>query len=466
MKTISAEQFRKMYGAQAVGQFAQQQTQKPGMLSQEGGGYFGVTNKIGDYAADTITEQFKGGVDQAKQGYEKAKNAKNVGDLFGGSLNLLGGTIAAVTSPITAPLFGKPTSKAIEFIDKNNPINNNPSYQKFATSPAGEATSSGVEALANLNTTAGTIAGFKGGVPKVNEMTSNLKTGVTDIAARGRTAVTDTVSNVKNKVPGMKPTTPADIESSAIRDATPNYETSTPTQKGKLLGRVEEGGVLKGRSVKSNELEIEAGKELSKVPGYDPKATKLSKYQVTKEEIAKRGQALESSLENEKVVVPKREVTSRVQKAVNELPNKSLLLQTSDPVIINYMRVFKNAFKDLPGTLKGVLKLRKTLDDAYENARGKQAFGSDKISALDDVNKVVRDTLYNYLIEKAQNTDVKAGMRSQWNLYRALDELKTAAEKESGSIIGRFKQNNPLINKTAEMGVKAAGFGAGIGIIK
>ena len=169
---------------------------------------------------------------------------------------------------------------------------------------------------------------------------------------------------------------------------------------------------------------------------------------------------------NEKVVVPKREVTSRVQKAVNDLPNKSLLLQSSDPVIKNYMRVFKNAFNELPGTLKGVLKLRKMLDDAYENARGKQAFGSDKISALDDVNKAVRDTLYQYLVDNAKNTNVKASLRSQWNLYRALDILKTAAENESGSVVGRMIQNNPITSKVVEMGVKATGYGAGLGLIK
>ncbi len=255
-------------------------------------------------------------------------------------------------------------------------------------------------------------------------------------------------------------------EKVAIGDATPNYEASTPTQRQKLLGRVQEGGTFKGRTVKPTALETEAGQELSKVPGYDPNSTKLQKYQVAKAEIATRGEALSSSLQNEKIIVPKKEIVSKVRTAINDVPEQSLLLQKSDPVIKNYIRVVNNAVNSVDGNLKGVLDLRKNLDAVYENARGKAAFGSDKIAALDEVHTAARDTLTQYLIDHAAETDVKASLRGQWNLYRALDQLQIAAEKESGSSVGRLIQKYPITSKVVEKGARAVGLGTGISIVK
>lgn len=409
-----------------------------------------VTPKTEPKEEGAISRAFKGGIDQTKEGYNQAREAKNPLELIEGSVKMGAGIINTAFSPLALAI--EPTiGKAVEFV--SDKISDTPAVQKFANSKAGEITSRITEDVANLNTIAGAVAGGM----KVPEAKSV-------IISKTKGAIDSVSDSVKNIIPKPKP--PASPLETAIKDSTPNYETSTPTARGKLLSRVEEGGILKGRTVKPDKLNIEAGTELSKVPGYEPSATKLSKYQVTKAEIAKRGESLESSLKGEKVIVSKKEIISKVQKALDKLPNESLLLQKSDPVIANYMRVFKNALKKQPGNLYGILKLKKILDDAYENARGKQAFGSDKISALDDINKASRDVLTQYLIENAKNTKVKLSLKSQWDLYRALDELKTAAEKESGSSIGRLMQNNPLTTKIVETGVKAAGFGAGIGIIK
>lgn len=253
---------------------------------------------------------------------------------------------------------------------------------------------------------------------------------------------------------------------SAIKDATPDYENSTPTQRQKLVGRVQEGGVLKGRTVKPDKLNIEAGKELSNVPNYDPRATKLQKYQITKAEIAKRGEKLSSDLKKENIIVPKKEIVSKVRNAINQVPEESLLLQKSDPAIKNYLRVLNNAVDQTDGTLEGVLNLRKKLDSVYENARGKNAFGSDKIAALDEVHTAARNELTQFLIDNAVSTDVKASLRSQWNLYRALDELQVAAEQESGSSIGRLMQKYPITTRLIQKAARAVGLGAGIEVVK
>lgn len=282
-------------------------------------------------------------------------------------------------------------------------------------------------------------------------------------------AVTDKVASVASDLKGsLAPKAPTgDLKvASAIQDATPNYETSTTKQRQKLLPRVQEGGTLNGRTVTPTALETEAGTELAKIPGYDPKATKLAKYQLAKKEVTNQATKLETDLGKEKIIVPKKEIVSAVRTAVDAVPEESLLLQKSDPAIRNYMRVVNNAASESEGTLKGVLNLRKKLDAAYENARGSQAFGSDKIAALDEVHKAGRNALTQYLIDKAQKTTVKASLRSQWNLYRALDELQVAAEKEAGSTVGRLMQKHPVMTKAVEMGAKATGLGGAVNLIK
>ena len=238
----------------------------------------------------------------------------------------------------------------------------------------------------------------------------------------------------------------------------------TPKQRGKVLNQVEEGGVFKGRSIKPNKMQIEAGTELSKVKGYNPDATKLEKYKLVKGEVARQGKKLEVDLAKEKVVIPKKEVTAQVKKALSKVSEDSLLLQKSDPAIKNFLRVYNNAIKTVPGTLEGIFKLRKILDKTYKKAKGANAF-SDKIGALDEVNTALRDALTEYVIKNAQNTAVESAMKAQRDLYRALDELTVAAAKESGSKFGRLKQKFPVTSKIVEKAAGGVGLGTGIQLL-
>jgi len=391
-----------------------------------------------------IKNAAKGGWEQMGQAISESEAGRNpleTGVKFGeGAIGAIFSPLAPVMQPVGEGIQATGEKLSSLYSDKfNESMANIPEdvYQKQVTRP--------LETIRGLSTIAGTAAGMaQGQITKANLAKQRLNAP---------------------KQPFVEPIDPQVKLRSAITDATPDYESSTPTGKGKLLDRVQEGGIFKGRTVKSNAMEIEAGTELSKIPGYEPTATKLSKYQAAKSETVVRGKALETALDQEKVVVPKKEVASRVVNAINEVPNKSLLLQSADPIIKNYVRVLKNALMKEPGTLKGVLRLRKLLDDMYENARGKQAFGSDKISALDEINTVARDTLLQYIIEKAKNTAVKQSMRSQWNLFRALDILKTAAEKESGSMVGRMMQKYPLTTKVVKTVGQATGIGGAVNFL-
>lgn len=320
---------------------------------------------------------------------------------------------------------------------------------------------SAIGPLANLITTFATAGEAKAASEVVAPIVKDaLKAG----AQKTSTAIKDTVSDagnaVKNKILGVK--------DKALERVTPDYNASSATVKQKLQAetikdapRINEGGIIKGRTVNATPLEKEAATELRTVPGYSDKLTNLQTENIVRPEIAARGKALTSSIEKENVLVPKKQVLSIVRNAVNEVPENSLLLQKSDPAISNYVRVAKNAAAVNDGTLGGVLKVRKALDTAYANARGKLAYDSDKLSALDEVHTAGRDALTKYLIDNAKNTKVKAALRSQWNLYRALDQIAPKAAREGGSKLQRAVDTakaHPIVT-----GAALVGTGIGIG---
>lgn len=170
MKTISQEQFKKIYGENGLAQF------KP------------VTQKTGIGA--TIKNAFNSGVEQFKSGIQEANQSSDAGKSFGkglaelgeGTLKATSGLATAITSPL-APMF-KPVEKGVNFVvDK---ISNVPAVQNFAQSKAGQTTERVAENVGNLANTVGAVAGIEGGIkglPKVGENLGNafdsIKTNVT-----------------------------------------------------------------------------------------------------------------------------------------------------------------------------------------------------------------------------------------------------------------------------------------------
>lgn len=485
MQTISAQEFQKRYGKEAFNNFTPPKEVQKSLFNKVASG---VVEGIGTAdplaTVKTIGSNAKAGVNKVVEGFKQTQEGANTGDvqkMGRGVLNEAGGAIETAFSPISGVL--QDTAKLPGVSDALSAVKKyiiNPSADKISdikplqdfmrNNPNAD------EVVGNLINIALTVAGGA----KAGEIKSTVggavDTGVT--ALKGATegvaskvgnvvkGAEDLVGNIKEKLPGGAPVTPEIRLNQAIKDATPDYEAASSGQRQKLLSRVEEGGTFNGRTVKPNKLEIEAGAELSKVPNYDPNATKLAKYQLAEKENVSRAQKLDSDIKAEKIIVPKKQVASMVRQSIESLPEESMLLQKSDPAISNYMRVVENGLNKVDGTLQGVLELRKSLDTTYKNARGKAAFGSDKIAALDDIHTAARDTLTQYLIDNAKNVDVKAALRAQWNLYRAMDQLRVAAEKESGSSIGRLMQKFPRATKVVEKGIQAVGLGGTIGLIK
>lgn len=423
--------------------------------------------------ASNVGQDVKGAVSDNALAFKDALAGKK--SAFGAGFQAVGNASKAILSPVTETV-----KQGVQ--DTSGQLADIPTFDKFASSRVGDALAKAnipadkyaawatahPEAAKNLEAL-GNIAALSTSIPAGSEAGALAKTGLDSTADLTKPVIEkagQVVTDVGDQVAAHNA---AKLETQAIKDATPSYskkliqEPGIKAADGSVIPRVQEGGVLKGRLVNPTPLEADAGKALAKVPDYPATGTALEKYQAVQPEIARQGQALSQSLKSEQILRPPEQIVKVVADAVNNVPKESLLLQKSDPVISNYMRVVKNAVAQNDGTLAGELKVRQAMDAAYENARGKLAFGSDKISALDDVHSAARDALNQDIIGRAQSTDVKASLKSQWDLFRASDVLRTKAEAEAGTSLGRFTQRHPLVTnllkKAARTGATAAGVG-------
>jgi hypothetical protein len=321
------------------------------------------------------------------------------------------------------------------------------------------------DALGRIGVNAASGAALAGG----NAAASGASLPKTIGTAAGGAILGGALSGAVEAAPLLKGTITGSTEpySAALKDVTPEYETATPTQKAKLIAqhtaatpRIQEGGLVTGRTAIANETEKASATELAKVPGYSPNATALQKHTLVQAEIGSQADALRTSLRNENILVPPQELSNIVAKAATDVPDESTLIARGDAPLANYLRAAKASVAKAPGTLEGVLDVRQDLDAAYENARGKLAYGSDKIAPLDEIHQQARDALNQYLEDHAQNTQVKAALRSQSLLFRADDVLREKAANEGGSVLDRVKtsvKSHPYVSAGVGGAVTALG---------
>lgn len=425
-------------------------------------------------------DTFKAGFTQTKEGANNPDVGAGAQQIGRGVLNEAAAGLRIFSSPLEAATkiaakipgisqivggVDAATKKIGDFIGQNKHL------QDFVTSnPNAE------EVIGNLIGIGSTIAAGKAGAPdgipatKLGEFADKTLSDV-----KGK--VTDTLSSASDKVKGMVTKDPqveqATLEKSAINDATPSYHKSLigepgikeldangkPT--GKTIPRVSEPdskNPFAMRTVTSTPSEIAAGKELSKIEGYNPKGTSLEKYNSVVDGISKKSNAYRASLDSENVVIPKKEMVSTVKKAVTEASQGSVLLQKTDPIVKNYIRVATNAAEKVDGTLAGMDKLRLALDQAYEDAGGK--YGNNK--GLDQIHRAARNSITKSMAEKAQSTQVKASLKEMENLYKASDVLKDKAQAEGGSKWEQFKKAHPIMTKTGGKIMNAVGIGEAV----
>jgi len=176
----------------------------PMKQQEQSGGYQQYTDKIGEYSENAIKEQFQGGVSQAKEGFNQAREAgQNItSDPFAIPKMIWGGTKLAVgagtaaLSPLAAAF--KPIAQGAEYTgeklaDASEKIQPG-TLRNFAGSKAGQKTSDVIEGISTVNNLVGTVAGFKGGGPRVGNVVKNTMGAVSDTALSATNKVKPTIA--------------------------------------------------------------------------------------------------------------------------------------------------------------------------------------------------------------------------------------------------------------------------------
>lgn len=445
---------------------------------QTGGGFSSTVNKV---AGDTFAPVQEAGTKIAKTASDFANGPQTVGNAAQAGFDVAGEAAKGAVGMVTAPV-----NDAIKAV--SDKASNNSTVQKIAgskpVSSALDALNGASEEVKSMWATleknhpvlaknienSGNIAQFLGlaaGEKPVTDAATKAATMATDAATTAidatksaatkvvdtaKTAVTDAAeaSKVQAAKQAAEQATAkaAETEKAAITDATPSYDKKLVEEghfrdeNGNLTPRIRESEGLptNKRTVNSKPSEIASGKELARVEGYDPKSTNLNKANTVKTDLTKKAIATEKALESEKVLRPPKEIMKVVRTAVNEAADDSLLLQKTDPIVKNYMRVTQRAIEQADGTLAGEFKIRKALDAAYEKAGGKYADNK----GLDEIHRAARNALTDDTELHAQNTDVKAALKQQTLLNRALEVLEDKAKAEGASGLDRFAKKHPI----------------------
>ena len=202
-----------------------------------------------------ISKAFRGGIEQAKSGYEQARYAKNPIELLKGGIKLGAGAVNTIFSPL-APIT-EPIGKGVEYVSEK--ISDIPAVQKFAQTKAGQFVESGAEDIANLSTITGAVAGLKGIKPAVNVVKPVVGATGRALKETGKSAygVTITASEGVNRAV------------SAYKESTPNLMTRIKnTLAGKTKGKPiteTESAARFGLIGTEKEIGVQAGRYMKKV---------------------------------------------------------------------------------------------------------------------------------------------------------------------------------------------------------
>lgn len=238
-------------------------------------------------------------------------------------------------------------------------------------------------------------------------------------------------------------------------------DVSTPAKRAGVATRTEEGGFFKSRTITPNTTEKAIADELIQTPGIKVSRSALFNLNQLVPAIAKEAKALKQSLADSPFIFSRKEATSRLTSQLDEL-------KRTDPDIIGdaekladrvfaKMKVFVEAH---PGTGIGGLEARQAFDK-WVTIKKPKAF--EKQDAFNTVVRSARNTINDFLEEKATKTDVKRSLQRQSRLLNAQDVLKLKSGKEASTGFGRAIDRAMTIlgrkNQIIQIIAAAAGIG-------
>lgn len=380
MRTISQEEYKKLYGEDSLAQFNQ-----PAQQTQTGGYGQGVS------------DAFSAGLKRIGQGVQEANPMGNggVGGLVTGVGKILGGAAGAITSPI-APALDATLGKAVNYV--GDKISNIPAVQKFAMSPAGEKTAKVAETVGDYANAAGLVAGGIEAAPRIG---SGLKAGADAVSAR--------VDNLAAKTEGI-----TSHLKSVIKDQTGTFQRHINSQISQALeltpGDLSNISKSTGNDVgtwMSDHNLIGTNKETTQA---NIKSFKDQNYKSVRDEIGKVDKTYKQNQ------VPRYvDALKQVQRQVEGIPG----LEQTAVDVDNLLNMKKENI-----TLSDVQKVKELLDDNFSLYK---ATGDVKDSAVKEGLAIMRGDLKGF-IEKEVKDNTGADIEQMNNNVATAKSLGDAIE--------------------------------------
>jgi hypothetical protein len=197
-----------------------------------------------------------------------------------------------------------------------------------------------------------------------------------------------------------------------------------------------EGGLLGRRTVTKTPKEAEIAKSVSELPGVKDTNSSIANLNVIKDGIESKAKSLESSLAGSEVTIPRIKTRTALDGVIENLKLNPLLVgdaaKSAERVVANARAIIKSN----PATPAGLLKSRKELDALIDSQKPK-IFNPATDSALSIAVRETRQSINDIIAESVPSASVKESLRSQSNLYGALDNVAAKAAVESDLAVGR-----------------------------
>jgi len=334
------------------------------------------------------------------------------GEAAGGVLDIAGKGISAITPDIIE----QPIIKGLASIAKTAPIEKVvETYQTFKQKhpEAAKDLESGTNLLLLL------------GLPKVGKETIQT-TG--KISGKGGAILEQ----------GAKKQLQAEKEAFARRLTRP-LETSK-VKVAEVSRTIETGfGPFKKSVVTPSGVEARAQQAILEVPGVSPRKTYQQNYNIISSHNKNLAVQLEKELSANDFFFPKKELMARLKVTQQGLARSPALVGDQVKIADKLMAEIQRRVNIAGAKGSSLLKVRKEFD-AWVKSQKPKVFEATSENAFTITNREIRNTINNFLDEKAVNVAVKDSLKRQSTLFDALENIAPKAALEANTAIGRSFQ--------------------------
>lgn len=219
-----------------------------------------------------------------------------------------------------------------------------------------------------------------------------------------------------------------------------------PTDKGKTAlqaiktGKVKEGVGLGGKRDFSKAITgmNDIKQEVAKVPGIAEGNSKLQNLNAIHDHIGVIAEDLKGKLESSKVSFTPKEFNKFMTTAKSGLEDNITLVGDQQKIANKILDKFNVLVKQNGYTPSGLLEARKQLDSWVLSQKGAKVFDPALENAFSSALSAVRQGGNDFIARLVPDAGVKEALRSQSNLYRAIDTLAPQALKEGGTKLQRL----------------------------